>query len=368
MGGSVLGVTLLLVPAVVAPSVFERFYVEGIGYASIRVLTALTAPLPFSVAEVVEVVLGLVVLAGLAISAVRVRRGTWTRQEAAWIVTTSLGSAISVGVFLFYLVWGGHYARRGAAERLGWEPADPTTASLDEVETVTQKFVDVVNAHYELIHGTIEADKITGLPSPAAADEAIDQGYLVVARKLDLPPAFSTPRGRAKPLASSPLFSWLGVSGYFFPFTGEANVNTGPPGWRLPHTIAHEKAHQRGLASEDEANFFGFLATIHSDDVRVRYAGYLFAQRQFLRVLLYRDDAVARRLIEARHPGVQRDVDASILYWMGYRGAGMELGSAVNDAYLRINQVEGGTAAYARSCELALAWVRRQGGAVEAQP
>src|SRR5207247_9474725 len=52
----------------------------------------------------------------------------------------------------------------------------------------------------------------------------------------------------SKPLLTSPVFSWLGVTGIYFPFTGEPNVNMTPPDPELPFAAAHEIAYQRGSA------------------------------------------------------------------------------------------------------------------------
>jgi hypothetical protein len=66
-------------------------------------------------------------------------------------------------------------------------------------------------------------------------------------------------------------------------------------------------------------------------------------------------------LLEARHPGVQRDVNAAHAFWTGYDGAAMDLGHAMNHAYLRLNQVEGGTLSYSRAAVLIVAWSREHG-------
>ena len=43
----------------------------------------------------------------------------------------------------------------------------------------------------------------------------------------------------------------------------------------FPSTAAHELAHTRGFAREDECNFFAFLTSIASDSADCRYSGYL---------------------------------------------------------------------------------------------
>jgi hypothetical protein len=161
----------------------------------------------------------------------------------------------------------------------------------------------------------------------------------------------------------------MGLSGFYCPFTGEANVNASVPAAYRAHTIAHEKAHQRGIHPENEANFLGFLAGISSHDPVARYSALLFAQRQLLRALLSagaRDEA--KELIDRRLPGVQRDVDDLNAYWSRYVGPARRIATRVNDAYLKTNRVHDGVLAYGRSVELIVAWARSRGGHVVDAP
>ncbi len=56
------------------------------------------------------------------------------------------------------------------------------------------------------------------------------------------------------------LGNYLGFTGYYNPFTGEAQVNTTVPQFLLPNIALHEMGHQIGYAKEDEANFSAYLA------------------------------------------------------------------------------------------------------------
>jgi hypothetical protein len=76
------------------------------------------------------------------------------------------------------------------------------------------------------------------------------QGYPVLAGRC----------ARPKPALSSPVLSWLGITGIYSPFTAEPNVNMNVPDPDLPFTASHELAHARGFAREDEANYLGSLA------------------------------------------------------------------------------------------------------------
>ena len=73
----------------------------------------------------------------------------------------------------------------------------------------------------------------------------------------------------------SRVLSALNFTGFFFPFTGEANLNVDSPECLLPATIAHELAHVRGVAPEQTANFVAILACDTSGDPLYAYSGYL---------------------------------------------------------------------------------------------
>jgi hypothetical protein len=65
------------------------------------------------------------------------------------------------------------------------------------------------------------------------------------------------------------------MQGYYFPFSMEANYNDTMNMLNKPFTMCHELAHTHGYIYEDEANFFGFLACINSEDIVFQYSGYL---------------------------------------------------------------------------------------------
>ncbi len=67
-----------------------------------------------------------------------------------------------------------------------------------------------------------------------------------------------------KPMAFSRLMSMMDFTGFYCAWTGESNVNVDSPACLLPSTVAHELAHQRGIASEQECNFLGVLASVTS--------------------------------------------------------------------------------------------------------
>lgn len=346
------------------PTLVEHLFVERLGPRLTALVAAPVARAPICLAEWIEAAAGVVVLAFLVATLAEIVRSPGRRRA---IVARALAVSWAVVAWVlvaFELMWGMAYARPAAEDRFGFRDPGGQLAPLraDELERLGIVFVDRSNELYLQLHG--------GWPDAYAAtttdatwlelDAAIDRGWERMAPAMGLDPTAAASRGPAKPLRSSVLFSWLGIGGFYFPFTGEANINVDAPPWQLPHTIAHEKAHQRFVASENEANFHGWLACIWSDDPFVRYGGWMFAQRQVLRALASTDAVLFSRTIRRRLPGVQRDVDIAHAFWTGYDGPLERVGDAINNTYLRINAVPGGIRSYSRSVELIVALTRER--------
>jgi hypothetical protein len=344
------------------PDLVEVAFTHGFGLFTSRLMASISGLVPFSLAEWIE---GGVIL-WVVLSPIRpmrdVVRGTRQFRNAAASGMVQLLTLALLCLVVFYGTWGLNYARHGLIDRQGWDSIDAKQPLANlELLLLADELVGLANTEYLAIHGVEDAGVETAPPTGAALERAIEDGWVVVADELDLSPLLVTARPPTKPLLSSRIFSHLGISGFYFPFTGEANYNAETPGYQLPHTIAHEKAHQRGIASEDEANFHGFLACIRSPDPTVRYAGYLFAQRRLLHSVAPAEPQSVRAIVERRLPGVQHDVTEARQFWRSRQGKATHMSHAINDAYLRANRVRGGIESYALSTELIVAWARERG-------
>jgi len=332
-----------------------ELYAQEIGPRIARALGASSALLPFSLAEltVLSVAAALVALVGAGLWALA--RGRRPGGEAALRVAERALAAGLVTLTLFYALWGLNYARRSLPERQGWRlDALPSERAGPLLAALAAKQVTQVNALYLLLHRLSDATEPSRpRASVAEQDQELERALDAVATALaDL--SLSGPRSPAKTLRATGLVSKLKLGGFYFPFTGEANVNGALPVWQRPHVTAHEKAHQRGVASEDEASFLAVLACAEAQDPLLRYSGALFAQRRLLSELTRRDRPAAEALIARRLPGVQRDVDAARAFWAGQTGPLATLSAHVNDAYLTAHRVAGGLDSYNRVTRLLL--------------
>jgi hypothetical protein len=192
-------------------------------------------------------------------------------------------------------------------------------------------------------------------------ERAVDQGWVRTADVLELPASVGAAYGRVKRPWISPLLARMSLFGVYAPFTAEANVVDGVPAVRAPMSMCHEKAHQRGIAVEAEANFMGFLACALAPDAHARYSAASFAQSQLVNALPQRE---RRRVAGTRLPGVQRDLDDLNAYLDRNRTRASAVQSAVNDRYLRANRVPGGIRSYSLSVRLLILYAQRNGGAL----
>jgi hypothetical protein len=154
-----------------------------------------------------------------------------------------------------------------------------------------------------------------------------------------------------KSLISLPL-SYMGFGGYLNPFTNEAQVNDKGPMYNFPTTACHEMAHQLGYASESEANFIGFLASIKNDNVYFQYSGYSYALRYCLGNWRIRDEKVFEELLKTVHPGILKNYKESEDFWQQYETF-VEKGFQVfYDNFLKFNQQKDGLGGYSKFVDL----------------
>jgi len=146
----------------------------------------------------------------------------------------------------------------------------------------------------------------------------------------------------------------LGLSGFYFPFTGEASVVGTLPDAALVFVMAHEMAHQRGIAREDEANFLAFLACRESGLASARYAGSLgafgLAYNALWRTAPDSAHALGSRLLD---PGPRQDRQAIREYWNRHTSPAEPIAQRANDAYLKASGHSAGVGSYS----LAVRWL-----------
>jgi hypothetical protein len=146
----------------------------------------------------------------------------------------------------------------------------------------------------------------------------------------------------AKPVLLSRGMTALNITGVYSFFTGEANVNVHFPDYCIPFTLAHELAHQRGIARENEANFIAFLACIESADAYVRYSGYI-NMYEYLASALYKTEKDAlMHVYKLTDSKILGEMDAySEFYKENSNDILGSISDFINDKYLKAQGTEG---------------------------
>jgi hypothetical protein len=347
------------------PNAVEHIYSERIGLFLSRCLTAVSNLVPFSVAEMAAIGLGFWVLFMATRGVIQTARRRRHILNAAACGVLWLAAATGVLLFWAYLSWGFNFARADIVTRQHWSAieAPPGADSFrEELTLYCSRLVERANREFEDAVGSRDPGKPSAPPNPVALmDAAIEEAYGRVAADLNLHPSMGANRGRAKPVLASFVMSSMLIGGVYSPWTGEANFNRDLPPHTLPQAIAHEKAHQRGITNEDEANFFGFLACIRARDPYVRYSGYLFAQQQLLGELRRLAPDKTVELTSQRDGGIQRDIAYNRMFLDRYRGLLSNANAVAIDTYLKANRTTAGIRSYSLSARLIIIFARAAG-------
>jgi len=251
-----------------------------------------------------------------------------------------------VTYFAFLLVWGLNYRRLPFATLAGLAPSQVEVPAL---ERLGAELVNITNT----LRADVREDAAGVMQLDGDLADALERanGGLEEAARTYAPLAGDW--GPPKPVYASAVMSFLGIRGIYFPFTGEANVNTSCPASTIPFSACHELAHLRGFAREDEANFIAFVACRAHTDADYRYSGYLAATLYVLKALPA--GATRSRLLTSFAPGVQRDLAEQRRWRERYQTPLADLSERVNDTYLRANGEAAGTRSYGRMVQLLVA-------------
>ncbi|NIP58839.1 MAG: DUF3810 family protein [Gemmatimonadetes bacterium] len=346
------------------PELTDTLYGGSVAALVIPTLSRVTGAVPFTLVE--PLLLAYLAWKGTAAARgiVAVRRGSRSTRDllqgGGLVALRDLGAA----VLLFYFLWGFHYARGPAAQRMGLPSVEAVTTA--ELRSLGEETVDRANDLYRRIHGTSDRGTPTAMPDRRdAMERALARGWAIATHELSLPAFTAASYGSPKALTLSRILVRLGLMGFYFPWTAEAVVNGEAPAVIRGRSTAHEQAHQRGITSEGEATFAGYVAAIRSGDSLLRYSATVDAQLRILQALDARDPGAARALRDARSPGVARDLADLADFRERMRGTASNVATRVNDAYLRANRVPGGVESYGTATILLLRYARARGGTLE---
>ncbi len=149
-----------------------------------------------------------------------------------------------------------------------------------------------------------------------------------------------------------------GFTGYLCPLTGESTLNTDCPAVFIPVTVAHEFAHQRGVAAEQEANFVGIRAAVASGRPDYVYSGWLFGYVHLGNALYSADPELYRAVYATLDDRVRADLAANNAYWAAWEGPVQDTGERVYNAFLQSYDQPLGMRSYGACVDLLVEYYR----------
>lgn len=300
----------------------------------------LFSAVPFSVTEWVILSLATFGVVLLVLLIVRLIRRRWAKAYRTGMTILSVSAAMFA---LFCLWWGVLYYSDSFTEQAGLERRD---ISVQELETVTRYFAEQASSAGERVErgedGVFRADKSDIFRRSADIYGGAEQIF----------PCLAAPAVRAKPVLLSRLLSYIRYTGFFFPYTAEANLNADSPACLLPSTIAHELAHLRGVAREDEANFCAVVACLESGDEDYRYSGALLAYIYLGNALYSADYDAWREVYSTLSENVRADLRANNDYWARFETPAADVSEKVYESFLQTYGDDRGMQSYGACVDL----------------
>ena len=288
-------------------------------------LSGACARVPFSVAELLIGLAAVGIVCYLIASLVRILRDEYKLRQVYRLVASLLcfGLLVYAG---FCLLWGVYYYGDDFAAKSGLDAGEIST---EELAAVTEYFALLCNEYAPQVprdaNGVCATDRAAVLA----------QSPLVYARTERDYPCLAGPPLRAKPVFFSRVMSYTDFTGFFFPFTAEANVNMDFPPSLFASTVAHELAHQRGVAKEQEANFCAVLASLEYGDPDYCYSACLLAYTHLGNALYSADHAAWERIADELTEPVLRDFAWNRAYWRQFDTPVQTVSNTVYEGFLQ---------------------------------
>lgn len=279
--------------------------------------------LPFSVGDIFYITVIFLLLFLIVKSLI----GSSKRKAQA-----SIFIVLNVLFFLYQIFWGMLYYQRPLIESLS-----KGNVTNEEAKRLTWKYLNLCKEHRPFVdesqQGIFHINDIKNLE------------YQILKEQKNMPRFLNqkeyTGIHSIKECLLGTAMSYTGISGYYNPFTAEAQYNPNLPSTILPFTMAHESAHQLGYAREQEASFIAFLIAKESKDYNLRYSTEYTVLKSLLRRLTYEEPDFCKVIVQHFTPAMLRDLRYEEKFNEEHSGIASQFFGITNNIFLKSNQQEG---------------------------
>jgi hypothetical protein len=313
------------------PNFIETYYSMGLYPVISKVSRYLFGWVPFSVGDIFYPLIAILALRWLYKNARRI-----FYEPVRFLI--DITATLSLVYFVFNVLWGLNYYRVPLHKTLNLK----TDYTTEQLISTTKRLVAKSNElHREL--GFPDSVKIDLPYTQKEIFKKSVNGYDRL--KKEYPNLAYSPRSIKKSGWSLGL-TYMGYSGYYNPFSAEAQVNNLIKTYKFPVVTCHEQAHQLGYAAENEANFIATLATLANDDPFIQYTGYIFALRYCINEIARRDMDAYDEILETVNPGILASYKEMRDFWEKYQNPFETFSKLFWDQFLKANNQSKGIMSY----------------------
>jgi len=329
----------------------ERFYSLGFYPVISKILRALFGWIPFSIGDLfyIAAFIWLVVKTWKLLKLLKRREA---RAYLSWMLLRKYVKLTLIMYIVFSVFWGLNYFRQGIEKQLALELKP---YSVDDLFALTTLLQQRLNGY---------AEKIDSVQRLKYNERGLlfGKGVEAYQQVSDTYPFLSYSSSSVKPSIFTPVGHLFGFTGYYNPFSAEAQLKTSIPVFLKPFVVTHEIAHQLGYAKENEASFVAYLACKNSNDLNFIYSVYFEMYRDALfECRLTPNKELVETISKNIHPRVRWDIRDLRIYLQRNQNFIEPFMSGAYDRYLRLNNQPKGRATYNEVIAYLIAYMKKFG-------
>lgn len=333
---------------------FADLVFPELNYFISKIVRGFSSIFPFSVGDVFYFILGILLVVFLVKLIIGIFKKNWIEIKK---LTSVLFLGLTLIMLIFHFFWGFNYYKKPVNEYYNVEKIN-----TEELKILAEYYLKKSVETREFVNENEEGIFTVTLNSKDINNQILNSSNQLKKYKELRINKISSPN--LKKSLYSEGFSYMGVLGYYNPFTTEAQYNSKMPDTKLLFTKFHEVAHQWGFAAESEANFVGFLIGIESENKEFNYVSNYKALRSLLNKIIWEDPLYVQLMLNAYSPKMKKDREYEKLIQEKYLHTADDTFSMLNEAYLKLNNQDG-LESYGRFVELLVGYHRKQNAVTE---
>lgn len=328
----------------------EKYYTFGLYPVISIILRTLFGWIPFSFGDILYTIafIFLILKVGKLLGYVAKRQ---MKEYLSWHLFRKYLKAMLWIYIIFNLFWGLNYNRQGIAFQFGLKKEHFSPADLYVLTLTLQQRLNFYATQVDSVKRlSLNNNRTLFYQAIAAYKNASRQYPFLTYRQPSIKASLFGTMGK-----------YFGYTGYYNPFTGEAQLKTSVPVFTKPFIICHEIGHQLGYAKENEANFSSFLAGRVSDNVEFRYSVYYDMYSYAMNDLFFYNTACFIDLKKSELPQIKKDNFSYKAYLLQTKNLIEPVMSNVYDRYLKLNNQPHGKKSYNEVVNWLLAYMKKYG-------